>query len=137
MRIICPVLDVFWPFLSPRRAGFQIQVNVIYQVPRHPLTNLSETVSRAWLMEETGLDWTRLDFQAVIKVNFQGKNTGIIFSLIHQLSPLTHMLFGSPFVPWQEHWSGLPFPTPGDLPNSGIEPMSLTPTCIGRQVLYH
>jgi len=25
----------------------------------------------------------------------------------------------------QEYWSGLPFPTPGDLPNQGIEPMSL------------
>ena len=24
------------------------------------------------------------------------------------------------------YWSGLPFPTPGDLPNSGIEPTSLT-----------
>ena len=24
----------------------------------------------------------------------------------------------------QEHWSGLPFPPPGDLPNPGIEPMS-------------
>ena len=25
----------------------------------------------------------------------------------------------------QEYWSGLPFPTPGDLRNPGIEPMSL------------
>ena len=25
----------------------------------------------------------------------------------------------------QKHWSGLPFPTPGDLPNSGIENSSL------------
>ena len=25
----------------------------------------------------------------------------------------------------QEHWSELPFPTPGDLPNAGIEPASL------------
>ena len=25
----------------------------------------------------------------------------------------------------QEYWSGLPFPTPGDLPNAGIKPMSL------------
>ena len=25
----------------------------------------------------------------------------------------------------QEHWSGLPFPSPGDLPNPGIEPKSL------------
>ena len=26
----------------------------------------------------------------------------------------------------QEHWSGLPFPSPGDLPNPGIEPRSPT-----------
>ena len=25
----------------------------------------------------------------------------------------------------QEYWSGLPFPSPGDLPHPGIEPMSL------------
>ena len=25
----------------------------------------------------------------------------------------------------QEYWSGLPFPTPGDLPDPGTEPMSL------------
>ena len=25
----------------------------------------------------------------------------------------------------QEYWSGVPFPSPGDLPNPGIEPMSL------------
>jgi len=27
--------------------------------------------------------------------------------------------------PRQEHWSGLPFPSPGDLPNPGIELASL------------
>ena len=26
----------------------------------------------------------------------------------------------------QEHWSGVPFPSPGDLPNPGIEPRSPT-----------
>ena len=26
--------------------------------------------------------------------------------------------------PRQEYWSGLPFPSPGDLPNPGIEPWS-------------
>ena len=25
---------------------------------------------------------------------------------------------------WQEYWSGLPFPAPGDLPDLGIEPES-------------
>ena len=33
----------------------------------------------------------------------------------------------------QENWSGLPFPTPGDLPDPGIEPMSLaSPALAGR-----
>ena len=33
----------------------------------------------------------------------------------------------------QEYWSGLPFPSPGDLPNPGIKPMSLeSPTLAGR-----
>ena len=27
----------------------------------------------------------------------------------------------------QEYWSGLPFPTPGDLPDPGIEPVSVFP----------
>ena len=30
----------------------------------------------------------------------------------------------------QGYWSGLPFPSPGDLPDSGIEPMS--PALAGR-----
>ena len=42
--------------------------------------------------------------------------------------------------PWgfcrQEYWSRLPCPTPGDLLNLGIEPMSLMSTCICRQVLW-
>jgi len=33
----------------------------------------------------------------------------------------------------QEYWSGLPFPSPGDLPDPGIEPMSATaPASAGR-----
>ena len=28
------------------------------------------------------------------------------------------------YFPRQEYWSGLPFPSPGDLPNPGIEPRS-------------
>ena len=38
----------------------------------------------------------------------------------------------------QEYYSGLPFPTPGGLPNPGIEPMPLVPPAfsasIGRQI---
>ena len=33
----------------------------------------------------------------------------------------------------QEYWSGLPFPPPGDLPERGMEPMSLeSPVLVGR-----
>ena len=33
----------------------------------------------------------------------------------------------------QEYWSGLPFPSPGDLPDSGIEPTSLvSPALAGK-----
>ena len=34
----------------------------------------------------------------------------------------------------QEYWSGLPFPSPGDLPNPGTEPMS--PALAGGQEDY-
>ena len=37
----------------------------------------------------------------------------------------------------QEYWSGLPCPPPGELPEPGIEPTSLTIFYIGRWVLYH
>ena len=36
----------------------------------------------------------------------------------------------------QEYWSGLLFPTPGDLSGPGIEPASLTSPVFGRQDLY-
>ena len=36
-------------------------------------------------------------------------------------APLSIVLF------WQEYQSGLPFPSPRDLPDSGIEPKSLVP----------
>ena len=36
--------------------------------------------------------------------------------------------------PKQEYWSGLPFPSPGDLPVPGIKPTSLMSTCISRRV---
>ena len=32
--------------------------------------------------------------------------------------------------PRQEYLSGLPFPSPGDLPNQGIEPVSLVPPAL-------
>ena len=36
----------------------------------------------------------------------------------------------------QEYWSGLLCPPPGNLPDPGIEPVSIMSTYIGRWVLY-
>ena len=36
----------------------------------------------------------------------------------------------------QEFWSGLPLPSPANLPHPGIKSTSLV-FCIGRQILYH
>ena len=39
--------------------------------------------------------------------------------------------------PRQEYWSGLPFPTPGDLPIPGVEPPPLEYPALAGQILYH
>ena len=41
-------------------------------------------------------------------------------------TPLTRAYQASPSMGFsrQEYWSGLPFPSPGDLPNPGFEPRS-------------
>ena len=43
---------------------------------------------------------------------------------------VAHQVLLSMGFPRQEYWSGLPFPSPGDLPDPGIEPMS--PALAGR-----
>ena len=49
------------------------------------------------------------------------------------LSPFSHVRFAALWtlahqapLSMGEYWSGLPFPSPGDLPKPGIEPVSLT-----------
>ena len=51
--------------------------------------------------------------------------TATPWTVAHQ-APLSVELFR------QEYWSGLPFPTPGDLSDPGVGPMSF-----GRQIGYH
>ena len=43
---------------------------------------------------------------------------------------IAHQVPLSMGFPGQEYWSGLLFPTPGDLPAPGIKPTSLVPPCI-------
>ena len=62
--------------------------------------------------------------------------------LLHLHPTLCELTDGSPpgssvmGFPRQEYWSGVPFPTPGDLPDPRTKPVSHV-SCTGRQVLYH
>ena len=39
--------------------------------------------------------------------------------------------------PRQEYWSRLPFPSPGNLPNPGIKPMSFVSSALAKWILYY
>ena len=60
---------------------------------------------------------------------------GTLWTVAHQAPP--SMEFSR-----QEYWSGLPFPSPGDLPDTGLEPLSPAPQADSLQSeppgkLYH
>ena len=63
----------------------------------------------------------------------------ILATILKVICAMCSVIYGSLWPPWtvtcqdplstefsrQEYWSGLPFPTPGNLPNPGIGPTSL------------
>ena len=72
-------------------------------------------------------DWCDLlAVQGTLKNLLQHQFKGIISSVGRQAL----LSLG---LPRQEYWSGLPFPSPGNLPHPGIKCVS----CIGRWILYH
>ena len=54
------------------------------------------------------------------------------------MTPWTVVHQAPPFVGFsrQEYWNGLPFPSPGDLPNPGIN-LWLSRPLLGRRILYY
>ena len=66
--------------------------------------------------EKTGLRW--LELAVKVKSLSRVRLFATPWTVAYQASP--SMGFSR-----QEYWSGLPFPSPGDLPNPGIEPGSL------------
>ena len=58
------------------------------------------------------------------------ENTLLLLLFSHSVvsdseTPWTHQAPLSMGLTKQEYWNGLPFPTPGDLPDPGMEPLSL------------
>ena len=98
---------------------------------------LHSILQQSWKTQQWPQDWIRSVFISI------PKNAYIHAKLLHLCLTLCDPMavacqaplskgFSSP-----EYWSGLPFPSPGDLLDPRIEPMSLYVSCIGRQVIYH
>ena len=85
----------------------------------------SQTTDQLW---KRGKIWTASSFHLIILQIFlwkmQERACALRYSVVfkplraHRLYPL------SKECSRQEYWSGLPFPTPGDLPDPGIKPVS-------------
>ena len=59
----------------------------------------------------------KFDVKKLVHIQFEVSSINIMtpWTVAHQAPP--SMEFSK-----QKYWSGLPFPSPGDLPNQGIEP---------------
>ena len=53
------------------------------------------------------------------------KAFSLFFGILSNLVIAAQQVPQSAEFPRQEYWNGLPFPSPGDFPDPGIEPMSL------------
>ena len=79
--------------------------------------------NETWKMEAKGLLLHSIRLVITVKVKVKLKSLSRVWlfatpwTVAHQAPP--SMVFSR-----QEYWSGLPFPSPGDLPNPGIEPRS-------------
>ena len=74
-------------------------------------------------------DWKCLGVSWVIRVCIPSTHNSCVWlfatpwTVAHQSPPSTGF-------PRQDYWSGLPFPPPGDLPNPGINPVSLASSAL-------
>ena len=124
--------------------------------PENPMERGSLVGYRPWGCKESGMtEWQTLSFSVCIHNNkyslitsCQGQEVPVKFhhppllalemKMKVKVKSLSRVrLFATPWTvayqaplfmgfSRQEHWSGLPFPSPGDLPNPGIEPRSPT-----------
>ena len=69
------------------------------------------------------LEWVAFPFSRKVKVKVKVKSLSLV-RLFVTLWTVAYQASLSMGFSRQEYWSGLPFPSPGDLPDPGIEPLS-------------
>ena len=94
-----------------------------------PLFWISVPFRPLWSTEKSFLCWAVCSRYLAISWKVKGKSLSHVrlfatpWTVAYELPPSTEFSR-------QEHWSGLPFPSPGDLPHPGIKPIS--PVLVGR-----
>ena len=75
------------------------------------------------ILQARTLEWVAISFSNAWKWKVKVKSLSCVRFLV---TPWTAAYQAPPPMGFsrQEHWSGLPFPSPGDLPDPGIEPGS-------------
>ena len=98
-----------------------------------PEPSLAEIYKVYWIFSLDSMSWSCSFLSTVCAVLSHFSSVWLCVTLwtAARQAPLSTGFFR------HEYWRGFLGPSPGDLPNPGIEPMSLTSTCIGRWVLYH
>ena len=87
-----------------------------------------ENLFRLSIIFGRGCGWGKITLNSWVLT--QSCLTAMQWAVAHQ-APLS-MEFSR-----QEYWSGLPFPTPGDLPNPGIQPASPASPALATLAFYH
>ena len=100
--------DLLEPGIKPGSPAFQAD-----SLPSKPPGSRTQNTSEVCL-------WTKINFKWIIDRTLKCCHAVVYNSL---WSVACQALLSLEFSR-QEYWSGLPFPSPGDLPNPGIEPGS-------------
>ena len=94
-----------------------------------PIT-VSPTSQTSWVQVMKLWVWTRVQtnpvFPWAMMGHFPAMRVCVLSSVLLFATPWSAACQGPLSIgfPRQEHWSGLPFPPPGDLPDPGIQPAS-------------
>ena len=119
--------------LSQNSAPIFPEEPILWYLPHFPITACAFTF-------RTGYGLSRAEIKAYSSFKLSRGLTSCLMNNwrgIESVSRLVIQLFATPWIiapqaplsmgfSRQKYWSGLPFPSPGDLPDSGIEPQSPT-----------
>ena len=109
---------------SKASGGDGIPVELFQILKDDAVKGLYSICQQIWKTQQWPQDWKRSVFIPLPKKG-SGKECSnyCTIAFCHMLAVMSNSLWPLEFSR-PEYWSGLPFPSPGDLPNTGIEPRS-------------